>query len=429
MDYFRLGWDQLSRRKVVTALCALGIAIGSSSIIVALAIGESITHYTRQQMSMYLKTDEIIVYPNRTIDEDGMFRGEITPEKIELIRSLPHVEAVLSHQNIGYFSYVVDGTKRNHVELIAIDFEHMEKFGYELQQGSFQDAEQTIVLNYGATLDLFDERIFQVDVDTMIDFDIVVSYPLYQKILTLESNMGEGSSNNQLFQLRVAGILKKAEHLPDERQRYPKEAYISHETWKTIQQNYYRTSNFGMWEQEANLRVKVDDPANIEQVEQWIHLLDLSPMNNLYQQEQLESEFVIVRLIFGGVGMFVLLVASISIIVAMTMSTYQRRRQIGIMKVLGSNLRQIRNMFLVESALLGLLGGLIGILISYWVVWGINAIVIHFSGSPSSSDILFLRLWILPIGLGMAIMTGVVSGIYPAVKASRTDALTAIQRE
>ena len=74
----------------------------------------------------------------------------------------------------------------------------------------------------------------------------------------------------------------------------------------------------------------------------------------------MEQELAIVRLIFGGVGLFVLLVASISIVVAMTMSTYQRRRQIGIMKVLGANLRQIRNMFLVESILLGIIGGLCG---------------------------------------------------------------------
>ncbi|WP_331436839.1 ABC transporter permease [Gordoniibacillus kamchatkensis] len=113
------------------------------------------------------------------------------------------------------------------------------------------------------------------------------------------------------------------------------------------------------------------------------------------------------------------------------MSTYQRRRQIGIMKVLGANLRQIRNLFIVESALLGVIGGACGILLSYWVVWGINGIVTRFSKGPPGSDpeILFISLWILPVGLFFAVLTGVLSGIYPAIKASRTDALTAIKRE
>jgi len=145
----------------------------------------------------------------------------------------------------------------------------------------------------------------------------------------------------------------------------------------------------------------------------------------------MNREFVILRLIFGGIGAFILFVASISIIVAMTMSTYQRRRQIGIMKVLGANLKQIRNMFIVESALLGLLGGLLGILLSHWVVWGINILVIRFGDQPSGSDpeILFISWWILPLGLFFALLTGVMSGIFPAIRASRTDALTAIKRD
>ncbi len=110
----------------------------------------------------------------------------------------------------------------------------------------------------------------------------------------------------------------------------------------------------------------------------------------------------------------------------MTMSTYQRRRQIGIMKVLGANLKQIRNMFIVESALLGVVGGLAGILFSYWVIWAINIVLQRFA---ESDEILFISLWILPVGLIFALLTGVASGIYPAVKASRTDALTAIKRD
>jgi ABC-type antimicrobial peptide transport system permease subunit len=74
---------------------------------------------------------------------------------------------------------------------------------------------------------------------------------------------------------------------------------------------------------------------------------------------------------------------------------------------------------------------LFGLLLSYWVIWGINAVVNRFSNGPPGSDpqILFISPWILPVGMFFAVLTGVLSGIYPAVKASRTDALTAIKRE
>ncbi|MNL67032.1 ABC transporter permease YtrF precursor [compost metagenome] len=111
----------------------------------------------------------------------------------------------------------------------------------------------------------------------------------------------------------------------------------------------------------------------------------------------------------------------------MTMSTYQRRRQIGIMKVLGANLAQIRNMFIVEAALTGLLGGLLGILFSYWVVWGLNVLIM--SVSEDKTPMIFIPPVTILTGMVFAIMTGVLSGLYPAVSASRTDALTAIKRD
>lgn len=187
----------------------------------------------------------------------------------------------------------------------------------------------------------------------------------------------------------------------------------------------------GAGESYSEVLVKVENSSHIETVDKQIQKLRLNTQNNLHQEERMQGEFVIIRVVFLGVGLFVLFIASISIVVAMTMSTYQRRRQIGIMKVLGANLRQIRNMFIVESALLGLLGGILGILLSYWVVWGINALTFMMGKNSAGEDsqILFISTWILPVGLFFAIMTGVLSGIYPAVKASKTDALTAIKRE
>lgn len=105
-----------------------------------------------------------------------------------------------------------------------------------------------------------------------------------------------------------------------------------------------------------SITVKVDDVANIKPVEQMIQKLSLSAQDNLFQQEMLKEQFDMIKMAALGIGVFILIIASISIIVAMTMSTHQRRRQIGIMKVLGANMGQIRNMFITEAALLGLLG-------------------------------------------------------------------------
>jgi ABC-type antimicrobial peptide transport system permease subunit len=85
-------------------------------------------------------------------------------------------------------------------------------------------------------------------------------------------------------------------------------------------------------------------------------------------------------------------------------------------------------MFIIEAALLGLLGGLLGILFSYWIVWGINALILSLNNGQTDISI-FIPYSAIPVGMTFAIMTGILSGIYPAVSASRTDALTAIKRD
>lgn len=456
-DYLRLGWEQLRRRMVVTALCAMGIAIGSASIIVAISFGESINHYSKVQLSYYMKSDEITVNKGNptgpdTKDTNAAKAYEVTKAKIDIMRTLPHVKALATYQNLNQFRFEVDNKRGFLNDLIATELDTLEAFGSEFQQGGASDMENTIILSYGATMGLFDDQLSRArsqqsregngELDDSRRTQRIIPYPVYQKQIVLKpqvfTNEGVEVTNIQ-FPLRVVGILKKPEGVPDEMVANMKTAYVSpalgkkmRDAIKEANSSKKTEKNQSKTESEYNeIKIKVDSSSNVHQVDELVKKLKLSTQTNLHREERMQGELVILRLVFGGVGLFILFVASISIIVAMTMSTYQRRRQIGIMKVLGANLRQIRNMFMVESALLGLIGGGCGILLSYWVIWGINIVVNTFSPPRpgGGQELLFISTWILPLGLFFAVMTGVLSGIYPAVKASRTDALTAIKRD
>jgi len=441
-DYFRLGWDQLKRRKVVTSLCALGIAIGSASIIVALSFGESITHYSEQQMNQWFKMDELTVSSGYSPPEDGQAEGtsvEVTLPMLELIRTIPGVQAAAPFEQIDHVSFVVDESKNGYVSLIATELPALPDFGYELRQGAITDIDNVIILNYAATLDIFDERTLALSQmqrrnNGQASEQEPISYPVYQKTIELqkEIQVGDGSIKTLKFPLRVIGVMARPEGLPPSMIHNPKIAYISLKTANHFQNEIAAAGGLATSMDNRPIqetRVKVNDTKLIPQIEETIRKLKLNVYSNLYQQERMSEELMIVRLVFGGAGLFILLVASLTIVVAMTMATHQRRRQIGIMKVLGATLGQIRNMFIFEATLLGILGGLLGALLSHWVIWGINAVVIKLSGDGSNSEILFISYWVLPIGMLFAILTGVLSGLYPAISASRTDALTAIKRE
>ncbi|WP_438350804.1 ABC transporter permease [Paenibacillus sp. FA6] len=453
-DISRLAWDQVRRRKVVTGLCMAGISIGCAAIIVALSLGESAQSYSEKTMNQYLKMDEITVMPNSGMPSHGanggggagegnemLDPGKLTRQKLEIIQGLNHVEAATPFQEIGYMQMYTIDNRKAYVQVIGTDLRLLEKYDKTFKQGGGSHLPGMAVLNYGATLGLIDDETQKKMNDAFandpFNFELREQYErlnmlpseMYQQQIQLQMQMEYSTLNSS--PLRVNGILNKASGSNDQMESWNKIIYVSLETAERLAEelnlNNGASGQAGVYN---SVIVKVDSTDNIVQLEQLIQKLTLNTSTNLYQQEMLAEQFDMVKKAALGVGVFILIIASISIIVAMTMSTHQRRRQIGIMKVLGANMGQIRNMFITEAALLGLLGGILGVLISYLIVFGINQLIGTSAGpDPSAGIIIFIPIMTLPVGISFAIMTGVLSGIYPAISASRTDALTAIKRD
>ncbi|SHJ19140.1 ABC-type antimicrobial peptide transport system, permease component [Tessaracoccus bendigoensis DSM 12906] len=139
----------------------------------------------------------------------------------------------------------------------------------------------------------------------------------------------------------------------------------------------------------------------------------------------------LVQAVFGGIGFVSLLVAAIGIANTMMMSVYERTREIGIMKVIGAGLGDIRKMFLFESATIGFIGGLLGLLLSMgassvanWVVaaqgQGLDGMVTTISVIP---------VWLMIAAVVFATLIGMVAGLAPAIRASRLSPLAAIRTQ
>ena len=459
-DISRMAWEQVKRRKVVTGLCMTGISIGCAAIIVALSVGQSAQVYVTDQVNQNFKMDEIMVMPGGGIPSQGGSSGssaasgesntnrgpgKLASQKLEIIQGLNHVKAASPFQDAGYLQLLTIDNKIADVRVIVTDLQMLTAYDNKFKQGGANGQQGMIVLNYGATLGLIDletrqklyERMgtdpFNQDLQEQYNKLSLQPSELYRKQIQLQAQDYSNTSGATKLSspLQVGGILAAAAGVDDQRASYDKIIYISPETAVqiskelTFENSTASVINIPEEGSYNSVTVKVDDVANIKQVEQMIQKLSLSASDNLYQQDQLKETFDMIKMAALGIGVFILIIASISIIVAMTMSTHQRRRQIGIMKVLGANMGQIRNMFITEAALLGLLGGLLGVLFSYLIVMGINKLV----GTAGQGLHFFIPLMNIPVGLAFAIMTGVLSGIYPAISASRTDALTAIKRD
>jgi putative ABC transport system permease protein len=124
----------------------------------------------------------------------------------------------------------------------------------------------------------------------------------------------------------------------------------------------------------------------------------------------------------GGVaiGAITLIGASIGLMNIMLVSVTERTREIGIRKAIGANPSTIRKQFLIEAVMICLFGGALGILLGIGLG---NAISLAMGGT-------FIIPWLFIIGgFALCVLVGIISGYYPAKKASKLDPVEALRYE
>jgi putative ABC transport system permease protein len=141
-------------------------------------------------------------------------------------------------------------------------------------------------------------------------------------------------------------------------------------------------------------------------------------------QETVVSSTKILNSIVFGVALISLLVGGLSVVNTMTMSVFERTREIGIRKAIGASHRQIIGQFLGESAAIGLLGGVAGLVLGFVATLVLNA------AFDSAGMALFLLTSRLAIGAVLfAVALGLVSGLYPSWHAARLNPVAALRYE
>ena len=116
----------------------------------------------------------------------------------------------------------------------------------------------------------------------------------------------------------------------------------------------------------------------------------------------------------------------------MLMSIHERTREIGVMKVIGAQISDVRLMFLVESMLIGVIGGIIGIGFSYLFSFGFNHFFAQAMIGEGFADELQLSLipfWLPFAAFGFSALIGLVAGYLPAKRATQISAIEAIRTD
>jgi ABC-type lipoprotein release transport system permease subunit len=178
--------------------------------------------------------------------------------------------------------------------------------------------------------------------------------------------------------------------------------------------------------------VRVTDPVALTDVRKRLTELGFGSFSIMDQLEQLRTVFLIMNSVLGLLGGISLLVASFGIANTMIMSILERTREIGIMMAVGAEDREIKLIFFIEAAVIGLAGGILGSL----AAWGIDAVAnrlaYRFILKPQGAS--FIDFFALPpyLWLGailFAVAVSITAALYPAARAARIDPVRALRHD
>ncbi|MCL2438668.1 MAG: ABC transporter permease [Coriobacteriia bacterium] len=147
---------------------------------------------------------------------------------------------------------------------------------------------------------------------------------------------------------------------------------------------------------------------------------DFSSMTQDEVTDMMGAMVAVLTFMLGGIASISLLVGGIGIMNIMLVSVSERTREIGIRKAIGAKTYDIMSQFVIESVLLSVLGGLIGIALGALGSWGIAA-----SGALPS----VVSIWSVALAFFFSISVGVFFGVYPAWRASKLDPIDALRFE
>lgn len=447
MDLLRLSTSSLWKRKVRTILTVLGVTIGVASIVIMMSLGLGLNKSSMEEMESYGSLTAINIYDSSYYGYSDSGSGEepkrLDEELVETLKQLPHVSLVSPILRMDIRARC--GVYESYISLQGISAEAFEAMQIPLGEGKYPDGKDgKLEFLYGnmALQSFYNAKTYSYpyyetgelpDIDLMEDpiFYIFDMDAYYQSM-----NTGEGGSSAppKKYMIDTCGLVAGG---PEEWNNFSYNVYCELDSLKTELKRVFKnkpipgqpTTKSGKPYKEIyynEIYVDVDSMENVSEVQNAITAMGYQASSNAEWVKSMETQYGYIQLVLGGIGAVSLLVAAIGITNTMMMSIYERTKEIGIMKVLGCDLRNIQMMFLLEAGYIGLIGGAVGVIFSYAASVVINQVVKAMGNEMTLS---YIPTWLALVSLFFAVLVGMMAGFFPSLRAMRLSPLAAIRNE
>ncbi|MBN1430554.1 MAG: ABC transporter permease [Anaerolineae bacterium] len=440
-------FENLGRRKGRVTLTAMGVVIGTASVVVLVSLGIGLQRSTTEQMGAIGSLTQIQVYPGSGDSGPGMVvmksagggsvsvsnvpsdQKLLTDVALRELAELPGVTAVIPQeyaQGGGMFSFEgLEGWGNT----VGIGVKDMSVLGLTAEAGTLELSHGTAVIGHYVPRNFFDPR-QRMGQEQPEPPDLLGKQLTQTLEKWTDDGSGGGESTRKMLQFRVVGIIAESGGEYDYSIHIPLADVTAINEWALGRRISRAKEGYSSAiVQVADVNQALDITAQITEMGYQAY----TPQQFI---QGLNSVFLIIQAVFGGIGAISLLVAAIGIANTMTMAILERTREIGLLKAIGATNQDVLSIFLGEAAGIGFIGGLGGVLIGWLGGQIINVLLMAYmvgqateGGGPPPSMTIYTPLWLSVFSLVFATLVGLLSGLYPAMRAATLVPVTALKYE
>lgn len=400
-DYIKFSFNSLRHRKLRSWLTMIGIFIGIAAVVALISISQGMKDAVTEQFES-MGTNKLMVMPGSSIM--GSFGGtgdKLTKDDLEVIEKIEGIDIATELYYVSGKIKFGDESKDTYVIGMVTD-EGMEVYedmqGFEIEKG---------------------RNLKEGD-----SYKIMVGWRLWNKDFFEKSVNLRDNIEIQDKKFEVVGLLSRIGNNADDSQ-----VYIPIDTAREI---------YDEPDEISAIYLKIKDAYNVDEVAEKIkeELRDSRDEKegeetfNVQTFEQLLAQvndiLGIISIVLVGIAAISIVVGGVGIMNTMYTSVLERTKEVGIMKAVGAKNSDILLIFLVESGMLGLTGGLIGIALGVGLSKTVEIIAGQAGLMPMKA---YLGAPLILGALAFSFIIGSVSGTLPAIQASRMKPVDALRYE
>jgi len=434
----------LGRRKGRVALTAVGVVIGTAAVVVLVSLAVGLQKNATSQLWGINDLSSISVYPGYGSGEGVKYAVAVgggggggggggkadttkylTPSAIESIKAIPNVKQVISEDYLQTGVDLVYGKLHAYGNVMGVSVNDLADMGLEASGGSTALEKGSVVIGSWIPRNFYDPKA-RPDDPPLQPPDLLGQ----QLKLILIKYTNDGQMTQKTITVRVAGVLSETRGESDGTIYMRLDDVTAINEWSRGTRINRNKEGYSI------LIVKANDPSSVIDITDAINKLGYQANTPQSTVQSINSFFMVLQVIFGGVGAIALLVAAIGIANTMTMAILERTREIGLMKAIGAKNKDILSIFLGEAAGIGFVGGLGGVILGWGSSALLNIVALSYFASQASGGggsiptmATSTPFWLPIFALAFSIVIGLLSGLYPALRAATLVPVTALKYE